>query len=189
MSFGAGSAVRKLPSSPTSSTIPLAFASSWNSTNRLHRLGRRSLPWKPPNRALASASVQSWMPSGNIPPSAKPGIIGANFGGCPPKCNLISAYPGTSSDPILQPRPTPDAFHMLHHSIHPSPSASPFSARCGDVLFGGPLADVLALDGGGHQPREKVGRAGEGGDAHRRQGGGVVLIEHRRAFVDERKQG
>src|SRR5215469_2037344 len=59
----------------------------------------------------------------------------------------------------------------------------------GDLFLSGPGRDVSPLDGGGHQVREFVGRAGEGGYAQRGKGAGDVSVESRGAAVAEREKG
>src|SRR5258708_16052917 len=58
-----------------------------------------------------------------------------------------------------------------------------------DVLRGGPLGDVAALDGGGHEIGEKIGRAGEGGRAESGEDAGDFAVETGRAGIVEGQQG
>jgi hypothetical protein len=60
---------------------------------------------------------------------------------------------------------------------------TPSGALGGCLLAVGPLGEVAAVDGGGHQVTERVGGAGEGGDAQRGQGGGHLMVVARCAVV------
>src|SRR5215468_1542734 len=46
----------------------------------------------------------------------------------------------------------------------------------GEVVLSSPLGEVAALDGGGHEGGELVGRAGEAGDAEGGKRSGVVAV-------------
>src|ERR1043166_2300742 len=79
MSFGSALPVTKLPSTTTPTTTPVLAASERNISSFSNNLGRRSEPWKKPNRALISAGVQSCTPTGRKPFASRDGIgIAAN---------------------------------------------------------------------------------------------------------------
>src|SRR5215813_14621759 len=70
----------------------------------------------------------------------------------------------------------------------PAIAASAGWAGRREVILGGPLGEVAALDGGGHEGGEPVGRAGEARHAEGGERGGVVVVEGRRALVVEGEQ-